>query len=200
MACGPSVPFSTGIRLRRGWSGCGGSGGRSLSVPFSTGIRLRPRCLRRPLCRIRSFSPLLNGDQVATGKAKGGKWGEGGFQSPSQRGSGCDVSQFSQLTAEDMAFSPLLNGDQVATLAVRRFLTSVPVTFSPLLNGDQVATPGRLLPGWLLPGLSVPFSTGIRLRRLHYPRCSSVQVAFSPLLNGDQVATRCRQRGTRHLR
>ena len=84
----------------------------SVSVPFSMGTVLLADCRRSTPYMFSGFSPLLDGDGVA--------------------------SRYERTPAKLRRFSPLLDGDGVASMPV--FPTRVLRGFSPLLDGDGVAS------------------------------------------------------------
>ena len=114
--------------------------GRSLvSVPFSMGTVLHQTIARHSDFRNRCFSPLLDGDGVAS------------------------VTQ-STLQEKTISFSPLLDGDGVASHRLRT-LVGDPECFSPLLDGDGVASERRVKHSTTALIVSVPFSMGTVLHR-----------------------------------
>ena len=232
---GVSVPFSMGTvlhldstALRWPWFAC-------VSVPFSMGTVLhRSRsqrmssavsafqspsrwgrcCIRQPDRRRTpgriGFSPLLDGDGVASAMSRIFSRAVNSCFSPlldgdgvaSSTGSdraiiGCAVSvPFSMGTvlhrrpvidaqSNPAGFSPLLDGDGVASSTAIASRAIVSCCFSPLLDGDGVASIGVAAHDPRLRLVSVPFSMGTVLHR-HATSLPS----FSPLLDGDGVASR----------
>jgi hypothetical protein len=122
-----------------------------VSVPFSMGTVLHPgddANIGRELQRSTCFSPLLDGDGVASSmppRAVGVRYVR--FQSPSRWGRCCigpeRMLARAAATKALCSFSPLLDGDGVASrradasnLAAAYGIGS----FSPLLDGDGVAS------------------------------------------------------------
>ena len=119
--------------------------------------------LRPPL--LSSFSPLLDGDGVA---------------SSSQR----------RPRVPPASFSPLLDGDGVASATMHDGVDAAGFGFSPLLDGDGVAS-AFVLSARFKRHVSVPFSMGTVLHRWQNqgPHIG-LSIRFSPLLDGDGVASR----------
>ena len=153
------------------WGRCciDGNGSRSrtggdVSVPFSMGTVLHPlRGEGRPLVLVR-FSPLLDGDGVASCKCPARSASPAVFQSPSRWGRCCIGLGVTFLLIFFHRFSPLLDGDGVAS-ATWSGKQSAISGFSPLLDGDGVASHAVY-------------------------QCNAQSASFSPLLDGDGVASR----------
>ena len=113
-----SVPFSMGTvllcRLRRDTRA-----DRDVSVPFSMGTVLLPRAMPPASDRLHGFSPLLDGDGVASAMRTDSTGVGHAFQSPSRWGRCCFCCRQSGARRHVSRFSPLLDGDGVASTAYR---------------------------------------------------------------------------------
>jgi len=86
------------------------------------------------------FSPLLDGDGVASTPRCGAGPLMVSFQSPSRWGRCCVESGAITLTSAPTRFSPLLDGDGVASMVSPSHSSAQFLGFSPLLDGDGVAS------------------------------------------------------------
>ena len=110
-----SVPFSMGTVLHPPVS-CPPHIGVGVSVPFSMGTVLHRYRQRSPSPRSSSFSPLLDGDGVASRPSLPPRAVSSRFQSPSRWGRCCITCVASAAAWPALGFSPLLDGDGVASL------------------------------------------------------------------------------------
>ena len=152
---------------------------------------------RTILVRTISFSPLLDGDGVASPVARRRCPDVVTFQSPSRWGRCCIDADRQPGTDRVACFSPLLDGDGVASY--RRSVATVPprFSFSPLLDGDGVASVSSGVDGQCRTSRFSPLldGDGVASRR-HWRGSSRCTRCFSPLLDGDGLASagRCRTR------
>ena len=172
-----SIPFSSGRRRRlRQPDNSAWDGVQSVSIPFSSGRRRRPvRCFWRFQARAFGFNPLLIGE-AAPPKLSGRSliaFGVTAFQSPSHRGGGAALCAASGGSKRGHLVSiPFSSG--------RRRRRNCPVAassrsalrrFNPLLIGEAAppSRNSRLRLFSVEVSVSIPFSSGRRRRRSHYP-------------------------------
>jgi len=165
-----SVPFSMGTVLHLG-NPVNAQYGYQVSVPFSMGTVLHRWHPSGRGADAACFSPLLDGDGVASRSA-------------------------ASVTGYRSGFSPLLDGDGVASPTRlpcgRRPSVSVPFSMGTVLHllaARRQSTPWQ--------SVSVPFSMGTVLHPPSFISESHGQKRFSPLLDGDGVASSFRQKRLR---
>ena len=86
------------------------------------------------------FSPLLEGDGLASADHLMGREDGRSFQSPSRRGWSCIGERHRHLGVGSPRFSPLLEGDGLASPAGAQGPSTRTPCFSPLLEGDGLAS------------------------------------------------------------
>ena len=143
--CAPtvvSIPFSSGQRMRPPSFSCGRVG-KAVSIPFSSGQRMRLAPTWSPGERSSSrFNPLFIGSKDATIRARVREIEQQiTFQSPFHRVKGCDPGAHWVDVVIYSRFNPLFIGSKDATLTPAR------------LSGKRRK-------------VSIPFSSGQRMRRL----------------------------------
>ena len=161
----------------------------AVSVPFSMGTVLHPGRRAHARCRSACFSPLLDGDGVASAARRRASPRTCPFQSPSRWGrccigrleNGCGAKTpvsvpFSMGTVLHLA--PLTSGSlplnlfqspsrwgRCCIIRSRRARGPLATRFSPLLDGDGVASRLIGVATRCRPAVSVPFSMGTVLHR-----------------------------------
>ena len=152
---------------RRGWS-CivSGSGILSstanVSVPFSKGMVLHRAGNAEVRRMVASFSPLLEGDGLASLPPNRKNVRVFGFQSPSRRGWSCIERGLYDGGTRPGRFSPLLEGDGLASPKRRRISSMNPSFQSPSRRGWSCISMAETPTGEVCL-VSVPFSKGMVL-------------------------------------
>ncbi len=208
-----SVPFSMGTVLHQ--SSHHGRAHRlaTFQSPSRWGRCCITALLRCGICANACFSPLLDGDGVASRTPWRFRAASSCF-SPLLDGDGVASSTSSRRSSYMRAvsvpfsmgtvlhrllywppvgglacFSPLLDGDGVASMTVAPCLFHTG-SFSPLLDGDGVASCASRHDASGETLVSVPFSMGTVLHHARDRQDRLRRASFSPLLDGDGVASR----------
>ena len=189
-----SVPFSMGTVLHRSALAGAGVGFFSFS-PLLDGDGVASMMCHCRRCKHECFSPLLDGDGVASGVARPGRSAACSFQSPSRWGRCC-------ISPEPAPSRRLASVSVPFSMGTVLHLPSPPPArrscrrFSPLLDGDGVASAILVF----VPTFPLCFSPLLDGDGVASPRAERAKIKrsrrFSPLLDGDGVASQIPQRQT----